>query len=97
VGRVLEWISAHRAQLLAAFELAIVAVEEAEAYIQLSGPDKKAYAEKLILAVLDDLGFQERTGLLFALVNSLISSSIEATVSLFNKRGVFSHRGVAMT
>lgn len=96
--RVLVWISVHRIELIAAFELVLVAVQEAEAFIvELPGPEKKAYAQSLILAVLDELGFEERTGLMFAIVNSLIGSSIEATVSLFNKRKVFLHRGHAVT
>jgi hypothetical protein len=95
--KALVWISGHRVQLVAAFELVLAAVQEAEAYLELPGPEKKEYAQNLILAVLDELGFEERTGLMFAIVNSLIGSSIEATVRLFNKRGVFLHRGVAAT
>jgi hypothetical protein len=93
--RVLMWMSMHRAQLVAAFELVLAAVHEAETFLELSGPEKKAYSRNLVLAVLDELGFEERTGLLSAVIQSLIGSSIEAAVSIFNRRGVFIHRAAA--
>lgn len=95
--KVLLWISVHRVQLIAAFELILAAVHEAERFIELPGAEKKAYAQSLVLAVLDEMGLQERTGLLFAIVDSLIGSSIEAAVNVFNKRGVFVHRGAVVT
>lgn len=86
------WIGTHRAQLIAALELVFAAVQEAESYVEMSGPEKKAFAHDLILAVWDSLGFEQRAGLVFTLFDAIINGSIEAAVSLFNKRGVFSHR-----
>ncbi len=92
VSKLIIWISKHREQLTAAVELIFEAVQQAEAYIELPGPEKRAYAEDLILAVLDEMGFKERAGLVFAMVNSFIGTGIEAAVHLFNKRGVFGHQ-----
>lgn len=88
VGLV-SWLGSHRKQLTAAIELVGAAVQEAESYFSLSGPEKKMYARALVLAALDELGFTERVGLVFAVIESLIDASIEAAVHLFNKRGVF--------
>jgi hypothetical protein len=90
---MLKWVAAHRDQLLASFELVFAAVNEAELVISLSGPEKKHYARDLVWAVLDDLGFRPRSGLLFALVDAMIDVAIEASVRVFHKRGVFTHRG----
>lgn len=91
VADLLVWVSSRRKALMVLVEVVSAAVQEAESYLTLSGPQKKAYARDLVLAVLDELGFKQRTGLLFALIDSTIHSSIEASVHLFNKRGLFSH------
>lgn len=88
---LIQWIGTHRKELIAMVELVFAGVQEAEGYLSLTGPEKKAYVTDLILAVLDELGFSERTGLLFALVDSMVSSGVEVAVHLFNKRGVFIH------
>lgn len=90
VADLIVWVSARRRALMVLVELVSAAVQEAESYLTLSGPQKKAYARDLVLAVLDELGFEQRTGLLFAIIDSTIHSSIEASVHLFNKRGLFS-------
>ncbi len=91
VADLLVWVSSRRRTLMILVEVVSAAVQEAEAYIELSGPQKKAYARDLVLAVLDEIGFEQRTGLLFAIIDSSINSSIEASVHLFNKRRLFSH------
>jgi hypothetical protein len=91
IGDLLVWVSSRRRTLMILVEVVSAAVQEAEVYIHLSGPEKKAYARELVLAVLDELGFEQRTGLLFAIIDSTINSTIEASVHLFNKRGLFSH------
>ena len=83
------WITKHKKQLTALVELIFAAVQEAESYFELSGPEKKAYATDLVLAVLDEMGFKTRMGLMFAIIDSTISTGIETAVHLFNKRGVF--------
>ena len=91
VTDLLVWVSSRRRTLMILVEVVSAAVQEAEVYMELSGPQKKAFARDLVLAVLDELGFEQRTGLLFAIIDSTINSSIEASVHLFNKRGLFSH------
>lgn len=93
--RLFVWMGRHREQLLAGFDLVFAAVQEAEYHASLSGAEKRAYARDLVLAVLDELGFTERVGLLFATVDSLISGAIESGVHLFHKRGVFTPRAMA--
>lgn len=88
---LLVWVGARRKTLMVLVEVVSAAVHQAEVYVSLSGPEKKAYARDLVLAVLDELGFEQRAGLLFAIIDSTISSSIEGSVHLFNKRGLFSH------
>lgn len=85
------WIGTHRASLVAGVELVFEAVQEAENFAGLTGPEKKAYARDLVLAVLEDLGLIENSGVLFAVISAVISGAIEGAVHLFNKRGVFQH------
>jgi len=82
----LVWIGRHRRQVLAATKVIFESVQEAEEFQTLSGPEKKAYAYDLIFAVLRDMGFEERAGLVFAGIDSLVSGGIEAAVAVFNKR-----------
>jgi hypothetical protein len=91
VGDLLVWVGARRKALMALVDVVSAAVQQAEAYLELSGPEKKTFTRDLVLAVLDELGFEQRTGLLFAIIDSTINSSIEGSVHLFNKRGLFSH------
>lgn len=91
---LLRWIANHRDQLVAGFEIVFAAVQEVEGYFALSGAEKRAYARDLVLAALDELGFKQRAGLLFGLIDSLIGGGIESAVHLFHKRGVFEHRHV---
>ncbi|MEW6729937.1 MAG: hypothetical protein AB1489_01250 [Acidobacteriota bacterium] len=95
VADLLVWVSTRRKTLMILVEVVSAAVHEAEGYLSLSGPEKKAYARDLVLAVLDELGFEQRTGLLFAIIDSTINSAIEGSVHIFNKRGLFTHRSPA--
>lgn len=89
--RVLIWLGENRPLVVATLDVVTVGVEEAERYTELSGPQKKAYASALVLAVLGELGFKERAGLLLAIVGTFVDGAIDSTVHLFNKRGVFEH------
>jgi len=91
VAELLVWISAKRKTLMVLVEVTSAAVQQAEVYVSLTGAQKKAYAYDLVLAVLHELGFEQGTGLLFSIIDSTVQSSIEMSVNLFNKRGVFSH------
>jgi hypothetical protein len=81
------WIGLHRDQVVAGFRLVIVVVQEAEGFLSMTGPEKKRYARNLVWAVLRDLGFDVSGGLLYAVVDAVISASIEVAVQLANKRG----------
>jgi hypothetical protein len=85
------WLGTHRRSIVAGVALISAAVQEAERFISLSGPEKKEYARAFVWAVLDELGFDVRSGLFYALVDALISSLIESAVHLFNSRGLFQH------
>jgi hypothetical protein len=90
------WIGSHRKSILAIIEVVFTAVQEAEKFADMTGPEKKAFARDLVLAVLDNLGFVQRGGLLFAIIDSLIGSAIESAVHIFNKHNAFP-RGDALT
>ena len=85
VVNMIGWIGTHRQQVIAAFEVVFESVKLAEKY--LSEEEKKAYARDLVLAVLDEMGFEARTGLMFAIIDSTINGVIEATLNIFTKRG----------
>jgi len=87
---VVRWVGEHREQLTALTDVAFEAVQEAETFINMPGPEKKAYARELILAVLEELGFRQRFGLLFSFIEVLIDAVIEVAVYLFRKHGIFS-------
>ena len=86
---LVKWIGEHKEQLTALTDVAFEAVQEAETFLDMPGPEKKAYARELILAVLEELGFRQRFGFMFSLVEVLIDAIIEAAVYLFKKHGVF--------
>jgi hypothetical protein len=89
VVEVLRWIGTHRDQVIATSNLIFIAVRETETFVSLSGPEKRQYATDLVMAALDDLGFKETSGLLYALVEALVKCGIEVAVHLLKKRGVF--------
>lgn len=91
VADLVVWISAKRRTLMMLVEVTSAAVQQVEIFGSLTGAQKKAYARDLVLAVLDELGFEQTTGLLFSIIDLTIQGSIEVSVNLFNKRGVFSH------
>jgi hypothetical protein len=91
VADLLVWISAKRGTLMVLVEVTAAAVQQAEVYVSLTGAQKRAYAYDVVLAALYELGFEQGTGLLFSIIDSTIQSSIEMSVNLFNKRGVFSN------
>ncbi|HEV2446963.1 MAG TPA: hypothetical protein VGS58_13625 [Candidatus Sulfopaludibacter sp.] len=94
--RLIGWFRSHRRQLVAAVHLVFAAVHDAEGDLELTGPEKKTFAKNLVFAVLDDLGFQRSTGLMFAFLDAMIGAGIETTVRLLHKRGIFVHRRGAM-
>ena len=91
---LIRWTAEHKKSLLALIDVILSAVQEAERFSELSGPEKKKFARDLVLAVLDNLGFTQRAGLLFAVIDSMLGGIIESAVHLFNKHGIFNHRSL---
>ena len=67
-------------QAIAAIQVIFVAVQEAERYASMTGIQKKRYAIALVYAALDDLGFAQKTGLLVAIIDSVINGTVESAV-----------------
>jgi hypothetical protein len=88
------WLGEHRQQVVALVELVAVAVQEAEFFSELSGPEKKTYARYLVIAFLEDVGLIEsETSLLYFVIERFLDWLIDAVVSIFNKRAEsFGHR-----
>jgi len=86
----LDWVQQNRPKILAFIELILAAVHEAERLHHLSGKEKKRYATRLILAVLDDMGIKLQQGLMTSVITHSIDSGIEVFVHMFRKHGVFS-------
>jgi hypothetical protein len=70
-----------------------IATREAETFIDMTGPQKQAYAHDLILAFLEENALVAESGLWAEIVSALIKVTIDSTVDLFNRRGLFSSRG----
>jgi hypothetical protein len=88
------FVANHGPQMIAGFKLFFEVVHLAERFIEKSGPEKKAYARDLIIAVLDELGFPLPAGLFGALVTGFIDAGIESAWSVFDLRApeTFKHR-----
>lgn len=91
ISRLIIWIGTHRDSLINSAELVFAAVQEAEMFGSLSGREKKEFAREAIWVVLEDFGFDPRSGLMTALLDAVIDFVIESSVHLFNKRNVFRH------
>jgi hypothetical protein len=91
---LITFVAEHSQQIAAGTRLFFEVVHQAERFVSLSGPDKKAYARNVILDVLDELGFPVGGGLFGAIVTAFIDSGIESAWSIFNKRApeAFRHR-----
>jgi hypothetical protein len=92
-GEVIGWIRGHRRQVVALIELVSVAVHEAEAFLEMPGPEKKAYAREVVLALLSDEGIiGSPDGLGYLITEWILDWAIDAVVSLFHRRSLFHHR-----
>lgn len=95
IGAAFTWIGHHRSNIVAAVQLIAAVVNEAETFVTLSGTEKKAYAQDLVFAVLEEAGLRIPDGLLRAKLSAIVGAAIDALVHLFNKRNKFSHRSGA--
>lgn len=80
------WLHENRERILAFLDLAADVTREAEWFGGLDGPDKKAYARQLLLAVLADMGVQIDSGLGAGLIRFGVDQLIEAGVVLMHGR-----------
>ncbi len=92
IAETLQWFLANRRKILAFTELIFSATHEAERFLAKNGREKKAYARELVLAVLEEMGFPTKAGLMGAIVASAVNGMIETAVHLFNKKGAFQHQ-----
>jgi hypothetical protein len=88
--RLLIYLGTHRDELVRASGVVFGAVQQGEALVNASGPEKKAYVRASIRAALTEMGFILDGGLFSALVDAAIDLLIEAAVHFFNKHGAFS-------
>lgn len=79
----------------AAARVLSIAVQQAETFAHLSGPQKQVYARELILAFLEQNGLVDPSGLWREIVAAWIDLAINATVALFNRRRLFPFEGAA--
>ena len=84
---VISWTDEHSKQVIALIEVIPFAVQEAEFFGGLSGPEKKVYARELIIAFLKEIGIiDDETSLTFHLIDSFLDWGIDAVVGMFNTR-----------
>jgi hypothetical protein len=90
------WFIQNRRQLLGLWDLVAAATVEAEAFIQMSGPEKQQYARELVLLALQE---QHETWSDAVVQNpfagAIIDFAIDSVVRIFNKRGMFSSPSAA--
>ena len=80
------FIGTHGTQVIAIGHVVFGAVREAERFANLSGPEKKQYAQDAVLTVLAELGFPVDSGIIGAIIRSLVDGAIESAVDIFNRR-----------
>lgn len=93
ITRFMVWATENRRQIVALVDVVAVAASEAEAFFDMTGPQKRDYAEGLVLALIDqEVGTLRRSSAGDALVRAIVGFAIDVVVRTFNKRGVFRHR-----
>ena len=69
---------------------------EAETFFELTGPQKQAYVQEMIMALLEQNGLIEPSGLWREIVKGAVNLAIDATVAIFNRRHLFTSRKRAL-
>lgn len=87
----------HPDYVRAVVEVLSIATQEAETFFELTGPQKQAYAQAMIMAFLEQNGFVEPSGLWREIVKAGVNLTIDATVAIFNRRQLFTPRRRART
>jgi hypothetical protein len=91
VIEVKKFIGEHADSLVAGIQLVGIVVQELEKFASLDGAEKKRYATDLVFEILNELGFRTPGPLMQLIIETAVGFAIDATVDLFNKRGLFDH------
>lgn len=95
--QLVTWMSRHRREVQAFTEIVSIAVNETEGFLSMSGPEKQAYARRLVMLALRENGFSLLDTPLGELVfGKLIDTFIDMVVHIFNKRAHFRHRSAGV-
>jgi hypothetical protein len=78
----------HRDFVLASAKILALATQQAEVLAEMAGPQKQAYARELILTFLEQFGV-DLDSIPGRLRIAWIDVSIDATVEIFNRHGLF--------
>lgn len=66
-----------------------IGTQQAETFVHLTGAEKQAYVRELVLIVLRHYGLIGESALLDHIVEVWVTVGIDATVAIFDRRGVF--------
>jgi hypothetical protein len=66
-----------------------IATRQAETLTRLGGPQKQIYVRTLIMTLLRQQGIAGASPLLDQIIETAVTIGIDATVALFNRRGLF--------
>lgn len=84
------WFIQNRSQLLALLDMVATATVEAEALVEMSGPQKQQYARELVLLTIDEAsGVHPLSPFWREISITMIDFAIDVVVKIFNKRGLF--------
>jgi hypothetical protein len=95
LGQMLDIVSLlqqNRRQVVPLLELIASAASDAESFLELDGPAKRAYACDLVIAFLEQelaVNFSDAARIV---VQSMVEFLLDSVVMIFNKRAFFSHR-----
>jgi hypothetical protein len=89
VSTLIAWAGRNRDSIVGVVELVGVVVEVVEGFRSMTGPQKKACATQLVHQVLEELGFDTGGLVVKVKLDLAVDFAIDATVHLFNKRGIF--------
>ena len=96
VEQVIQWLMQHKENVVALIELVSVAVQDAERFMELPGPDKKIYARNMVICFLQDYDIIQ-SDIALQITEWILDWAIDSVVDIFNKRGAFQRSGVATT
>jgi hypothetical protein len=88
LGHLGAWVATHRSQLTALVQLISVVVQEAQRFVNWSGPEKKQYASDLVLIFLKDIGIIGDGPIADAIARWAVDWAIEFVLDVFKNRGI---------